>query len=87
MQPTHPIRLGLALNASALNFDVLNLPKEANEIAQSALDSAHRELEKMKSSLDSYDISNLKRARTLYDLLKSTHEQRVDGKEGEEADN
>lgn len=34
MQPTHPIRLGLALNFSVFYYEILNSPEQACELAK-----------------------------------------------------
>lgn len=34
MQPTHPIRLGLALNYSVFFYEILNSPEEACQLAK-----------------------------------------------------
>lgn len=34
MQPTHPIRLGLALNFSVFYYEILNIPEEACKLAK-----------------------------------------------------
>lgn len=35
MQPTHPIRLGLALNFSVFYYEIMNEPDEACKLAKS----------------------------------------------------
>lgn len=45
MPPTHPIRLGLALNYSVFYYEILNDPKEACGLAKSAFDDAIAELD------------------------------------------
>lgn len=35
MQPTHPIRLGLALNFSVFYYEILNTPEQACSLAKS----------------------------------------------------
>ena len=40
MQPTHPIRLGLALNFSVFYCEILNNPELACTLAKTAFDEA-----------------------------------------------
>merc|ERR1712133_220372 len=57
MQPTHPIRLGLALNFSVFYYEILNSPERACSIAKSAFDNAIEELDSL--SEESYKDSTL----------------------------
>uniref|UniRef100_A0A3Q3JQ13 14-3-3 domain-containing protein n=1 Tax=Monopterus albus TaxID=43700 RepID=A0A3Q3JQ13_MONAL len=57
MQPTHPIRLGLALNFSVFYYEILNSPDQACQLAKSAFDEAIAELDTL--SEDSYKDSTL----------------------------
>ncbi|XP_070821951.1 14-3-3 protein beta/alpha-B-like [Chaetodon trifascialis] len=57
MQPTHPIRLGLALNFSVFYYEILNTPDEACRLAKNAFDDAIAELDSL--SEDSYKDSTL----------------------------
>ncbi|XP_068425202.1 14-3-3 protein beta/alpha-1-like [Clinocottus analis] len=57
MQPTHPIRLGLALNFSVFYYEILNTPDEACKLAKCAFDEAIAELDTL--SEDSYKDSTL----------------------------
>jgi 14-3-3 protein beta/theta/zeta len=41
MQPTHPIRLGLALNYSVFFYEVLNSPDRACQLAKQASSRAN----------------------------------------------
>lgn len=41
MQPTHPIRLGLALNFSVFYYEILNSPEQACELAKKVSMGAH----------------------------------------------
>lgn len=47
LQPTHPIRLGLALNFSVFHYEVLEQPTEACNMAKSAFDLAIAELDNL----------------------------------------
>ncbi|KAK5868845.1 hypothetical protein PBY51_009822 [Eleginops maclovinus] len=40
MQPTHPIRLGLALNYSVFYYEIQNAPEQACHLAKTAFDDA-----------------------------------------------
>jgi len=57
MQPTHPIRLGLALNYSVFHYEILNSPEKACEVAKHAFDDAIAELDTLNE--DSYKDSTL----------------------------
>jgi len=57
MQPTHPIRLGLALNFSVFYYEILNSPDKACELAKKAFDDAIAELDTLNE--DSYKDSTL----------------------------
>jgi len=57
MQPTHPIRLGLALNFSVFNYEILNSPDKACTLAKQAFDDAIAELDTLNE--DSYKDSTL----------------------------
>merc|ERR1712045_484081 len=54
---THPIRLGLALNYSVFQYEVLSNPEEACKMARSAFEDAITELDNV--SEDSYKDSTL----------------------------
>lgn len=45
LQPTHPIRLGLALNFSVFYYEILNSPERACRLAKQAFDDAVTELD------------------------------------------
>jgi hypothetical protein len=57
LQPTHPLRLGLALNYSVFLFDVLDERSRATGIARAALDEAVSGLDNV--SEESYKDSTL----------------------------
>nr|XP_057902512.1 14-3-3 protein zeta/delta [Doryrhamphus excisus]XP_057902513.1 14-3-3 protein zeta/delta [Doryrhamphus excisus]XP_057902514.1 14-3-3 protein zeta/delta [Doryrhamphus excisus] len=57
MQPTHPIRLGLALNFSVFYYEIVNSPNKACELAKTAFDEAIAMLDSLNS--DSYKDSTL----------------------------
>ncbi|CAI9597574.1 unnamed protein product [Staurois parvus] len=57
MQPTHPIRLGLALNFSVFYYEILNSPEKACSLAKTAFDEAIAELDTLNE--DSYKDSTL----------------------------
>lgn len=57
MPPTHPIRLGLALNFSVFYYEILNSPERACHLAKQAFDDAIAELDSL--SEDSYKDSTL----------------------------
>jgi len=57
LPPTHPIRLGLALNFSVFYYEILNSPDRACQLAKQAFDDAIAELDSL--SEDSYKDSTL----------------------------
>ena len=57
MAPTHPIRLGLALNFSVFYYEINNAPEKACQLAKQAFDDAIAELDTL--SEDSYKDSTL----------------------------
>ena len=57
MQPTHPIRLGLALNYSVFFYEIQNSPDKACQMAKQAFDDAIAELDTLNE--DSYKDSTL----------------------------
>merc|ERR1711865_1029236 len=57
LQPTHPIRLGLALNFSVFYYEILNSPERACKLAKAAFDDAIAELDGLNE--ESYKDSTL----------------------------
>ncbi|XP_021638491.2 14-3-3-like protein B isoform X3 [Hevea brasiliensis] len=57
LAPTHPIRLGLALNFSVFYYEIMNSPERACHLAKQAFDEAISELDTL--SEESYKDSTL----------------------------
>merc|ERR1712150_375227 len=57
LAPTHPIRLGLALNFSVFYYEILNSPDRACNLAKKAFDDAIAELDTLNE--ESYKDSTL----------------------------
>ncbi|KAI0564308.1 14-3-3 protein [Gracilaria domingensis] len=57
LPPTHPIRLGLALNFSVFYYEIFNSPDDACELAKTAFDEAIAELDTLNE--ESYKDSTL----------------------------
>uniref|UniRef100_A0A670J1D3 14-3-3 domain-containing protein n=1 Tax=Podarcis muralis TaxID=64176 RepID=A0A670J1D3_PODMU len=79
MQPTHPIRLGLALNFSLFYYEILNNPELACTLAQGSFDEAIAELDTLNE--DSYQDSTL-----IMQLLRDNLTFRTSDSAGEECD-
>jgi 14-3-3 protein epsilon len=74
---THPIRLGLALNFSVFQYEVLNNPDEACKMARTAFEDAIAELDNVAE--DSYKDSTL-----IMQLLRDNLTLWTSGDEGEQ---
>lgn len=57
LPPTHPIRLGLALNFSVFHYEIMKKPEDACQLAKKAFDDAIAQLDNL--SEDSYKDSTL----------------------------
>jgi len=82
MQPTHPIRLGLALNFSVFYYEILNSPDRACHLAKQAFDDAIAELDTLKE--DSYKDSTLIMQLLRDNLTLWTSDAAAEGDDGQE---
>ena len=87
LAPTHPIRLGLALNFSVFYYEILNSPDRACHLAKQAFDDAIAELDTL--SEDSYKDSTLIMQLLRDNLTLWTSDMQSDDKDDEddESDN
>lgn len=87
MQPTHPIRLGLALNFSVFYYEIENKPDKACQLAKQAFDDAIAELDTLNE--DSYKDSTLIMQLLRDNLTLWTSDTQGDeaGEGGQEGDN
>jgi len=80
--PTHPIRLGLALNFSVFYYEIMNSPDRACQLAKQAFDDAIAELDAL--SEDSYKDSTLIMQLLRDNLTLWTSDMSADDKRTEE---
>lgn len=82
MQPTHPIRLGLALNFSVFYYEIINQPDKACHLAKQAFDDAIAELDTLNE--DSYKDSTLIMQLLRDNLTLWTSDTQADDVEGQD---
>lgn len=77
LPPTHPIRLGLALNFSVFYYEILNSPDRACRLAKAAFDDASAELDTLSER--SYEQSTLVLQLLRHNITRWTSDMQGDG--------
>jgi len=80
LKPTHPIRLGLALNYSVCQYEILKDKKKASDLARDAFDKAI-------SKLDELDEASYKDSTLIMQLLRDNLTLWTSGDDANEAGN
>lgn len=81
LAPTHPIRLGLALNFSVFHYEIMNNPQKACQLSKQAFDDAISELDSLDE--DSYKDSTLIMQLLRENLTLWTSNERAEGEDKE----
>ncbi|CAN4103243.1 unnamed protein product [Withania somnifera] len=84
LPPTHPIRLGLALNFSVFYYEIMNSPERACHLAKQAFDEAISELDSLNE--DSYKDSTLIMQLLRDNLTLWTSDLPEDAEDGQKGD-
>ncbi|KAL8599512.1 hypothetical protein ACOMHN_061558 [Nucella lapillus] len=85
MAPTHPIRLGLALNYSVFYYEIMNKPEDACNLAKKAFDDAISELDNLNE--ESYKDSTLIMQLLRDNLTLWTSDTQGEGGDEQQAEN
>ncbi|XP_074655995.1 14-3-3 protein beta/alpha-1-like [Tubulanus polymorphus] len=85
MTPTHPIRLGLALNFSVFHYEIEGSPESACQLAKQAFDEAIAELDTLND--DSYKDSTLIMQLLRDNLTLWTSDTAADAEDENQGDN